>query len=138
MQPNRIAPGPSRNIRCGRALVLIEALAAVGLIVVIVATITIALQEYSKLRQQQEVRRELRLAAETELNRLRIGGALAAPQVSAAPPGFAVELATTRTTGAGDWAGFERVTVIAARKLNATTTLRAELSTYLPAGGGER
>ena len=118
------------------AIMLMDAIASMALIVIVVATLAIAMRQYAVVRAEQVVRRELRLAVENELHRLRIGAVPAAETPAVAPPGIEISLETTTTPGDGVWSGFNCVTVTATRKVTARRTAAVELSEYLPVQGG--
>jgi hypothetical protein len=74
---------------------------------------------------------DLRIAAETEMTRLRAAGVGSQPSAASAPPAGDIVLETTRLPGAGVWRGLTHVTVVARQRVE-TGWLRVQLSAYIP------
>jgi len=87
-------------------------------------------REVAAAREYSDARRNLRLVAEAELDRLR-GAAI--PNAARVLPSDA-SLRFASAPGSGDWDGWRVVTVIAEQPMRGGRTVRVRLSAYLPAG----
>jgi hypothetical protein len=123
--------------------VLAETTVAIGVTIVIAVLFSAAVVQYARARRDGDTRRILRLAAATELERVRAGlPGLASrpavpaqagrvnPQGAAAGPGE-IGLETTVQPGEGPWAGMQQVRVVASRQMPGGRVLRVELAAYV-------
>jgi hypothetical protein len=122
---------PSCSAR--RGLIHLEVLASLSLTVVLATLLTVATLQYSAVRCECDLRRQLQLAAAAELDRCRAG---LPPTTAPAPAGALnpLQLETTQTAGVGDWAGLTRVTVVARQRVSAQRVLSVTLIGYVPEG----
>jgi len=117
-----------------RSFLVMEVIAAVGLTVVLLSVFTAAYWHLANARHEHDARRQLRLAADAELLRLRAVGlgvdSEAPSSRPAAPDQGEVALQTTVRPGEGIWIGLNHVTVVA-RRQGSGRGLRFELSAYI-------
>ena len=84
-----------------------------------------ALSQYAVVREEIDLRRTLRLAAQAEIARLQ-----AFAPTSAAPANANVNLTVSTTSGEGAWTGLERVSVTAAGQTRRGRAVQIELAVY--------
>jgi hypothetical protein len=118
-----------------RAFLTFDVIAAVGITLIAVLAFTLAVRQFAQARRYNDARRILTLTAETELNCIRAGvaahtNANGPTPARPLPPG--VTLRRTTAPAAGVWNGFDRVTVIAHKRITARRSVRVELSAYIP------
>lgn len=95
-----------------KGFLLLESITAIGIIAMMGALLVSFTVPYLKTRNDVLLERTLRLAAQSQLERLRAGVALNTPP----PDGFLpvdVQLQTTSTPGTDAWAPMTKVTVTA-------------------------
>ncbi|MBN1346241.1 MAG: hypothetical protein JXQ73_26365 [Phycisphaerae bacterium] len=95
-----------------RGVFAVEMATAISLAVVIMGVLFEASSGYVRARERLMIDRQLRAAAESQLERYRAGARLDAPP----PPGLLPNrgtLATTTAPGTGPWSGMTKVTVTA-------------------------
>jgi hypothetical protein len=118
-----------------RSFLALDAVAAVGLTLLLAVAFAAAYRQFANARHEADARRELRLAADAELTRLRAAGLDRFEGLSTTQPAQRrvndLLLETCVRPAEGVWAGMLRVTV-AARKQVYGRWARVELSAYLP------
>ena len=120
-----------------RAMLAVDAILAVGLTMLLAAMFSAAVLQYGRSVRLDDVRTELRHAAEAELLRLRTTGidttARSSPTSQTASEDVnKLLLETDFTTGEGDWQGMTLVRIRASRCMEGGR-ISVELSAYLPA-----
>jgi hypothetical protein len=135
-----VRPADRRHLDSARGWILAETLAAIGMIVLIFAMAAVALQQFSLAQRESDIRRELRLAVETELNCIRAGFSSSAERADCAlsAPNPTVQLRSTVAPGDGEWSGFNLVTITASKLLHARREISVRLSSYVPISGETR
>ncbi len=121
-----------------RGLIYLEIFAASALLLLLAALFAATVLQYAGVRRETDARRELLLAANAELDRMR-AGLLPLPAGTTEPPpatqpGETI-ITASATPGTGPWQGLTRVQVIATRLMKANRTLRVELVGYVDPGG---
>ena len=116
-----------------RAFLILDVVAAAALAVVMIVLFSMATGQLVAAQRDCDARQRLRLAAETELSRLR-AGIVALPSQEAITTTRVVGPITIETTirpGSGSWSGLTHVAVVARRQVQGYWA-RVELSAYLP------
>jgi hypothetical protein len=125
-----------RALRKRRSFLALDAAVAVGLTLVLALAFSAAYRQFASAHHHADARRELRLAADAELTRLRAAGldGLKSPPTSQPAQRRIndVVLKTSVRPAEGVWAGMTQVTVVARRQVHGGWA-RVELSAYLPA-----
>jgi hypothetical protein len=116
-----------------RGFLLLDALGSLALVALLLAAFAAATTQLTQAARDADSRRMLTLAAEAELNRLRVGAESPATAPDESGSGTGITLETTRTRGTGAWAGFTLVRVVAHQSASHGRMIRVELAAYLPA-----
>lgn len=117
-----------------RALVYVETIISITLSLVVVGLLAAALVQYAGVRRVADVRRELLLAAESELDAIRAGLRAAPADATterATRQAGTIVLHTTSRPGAGAWDGLTEVRVVARKQTRGEHLVQVELTTYL-------
>lgn len=116
-----------------RAFLILDVVAAAALAVAMIVLFSMATGQLVAVQRDSDARQRLRLAAETELSRLR-AGIVALPSQEAVTTTRVVGPITIETTirpGSGSWSGLTHVAVVARRQVQGYWA-RVELCAYLP------
>lgn len=126
-----------RRQACRPGFITTEVLIAIGLTAVLALLITAAVLQYSAARRENDTRHMLRLAAATELARIRAGLTNPASFDSDSPTAQSDEtqIAVTTTPGEGLWQGLTRVRVVASQMVLGARRIEVELVAYVATGG---
>lgn len=93
-----------------RAFLLIEVIGATAIVILAAAIIWYGMDQYAVVRDEIDLRRSLRLVAQSELARLAVSDATVAPSaMGGAPPGITLQV--TQSAADGEWRGFEKLAV---------------------------
>jgi hypothetical protein len=118
-----------------RSFLTLDVIAAVGLTLLLLVVFTAAYWQFANVRHERDAREALRLAAETELLRLRAAGPDALNAARQSQPVHhsvgGIALRTIVEPAEVPWTGMTRVTVIAS-KLVSARSVQFELSACLP------
>jgi hypothetical protein len=119
-----------------RSFLALDAIAAVGLTLLLALAFAAAYRQFANARHQADARRELRLAADAELTRLRAAGLSSFERLPTSQPEQRrvkdVILETGVRPAEGIWAGTMHVTVVARKQVYGRWA-SVELTAYLPA-----
>ncbi len=125
-----------RALHKRRSFLALDAVAAVGLTLLLALAFAAVYRQFANARHQADARRELRLAADAELTRLRAAGLDTFERPPTSQPEQRrvkdVILETSVRPAEGLWSGTRQVTVVA-RKQMYGRWVTVELSAYLPA-----
>jgi len=121
---------PTTGRRHARGIVWLELTGTVVLVLGLLVIFTMAVNTLAEARRDSDARCRLRLAAESELSRVRVGSAIVAERMS---DDGRVELRTDATAGTGEWEGFTLVTVTARMQTWNARWAEVRLAAYVPA-----
>lgn len=114
-----------------------EVLIAIGLTIALAFLMSVVTLQYAAARRENDARRMLRLAAATELARIRAGGTDFAAADAYTPPATqpdGTQIAATTMPGERLWTGLTRVQVVAGRTVLGRR-IEVTLVAYVAEGG---
>lgn len=121
--------------RSRRGFLALDAIVAVGLTLLLAVAFAAAYRQFANARHEADARRQLRLAADAELVRLRACGLDRGANTPGSQPAQhaagGIILETSVRPAEGIWGGMTRVTVVARKQVYGRWA-EVELSAYLP------
>lgn len=108
-----------------RAFLLVELIGTTAIILLAASIAWYAITQYAVVREEIDLRRSVRLAAQAEIARL-----LAFAPGTTSSLGADVSLSVTTTPGQGAWSGLERVAVRATGQTRRGRSIQIELAVF--------
>jgi hypothetical protein len=133
----QVSTEPSRRPR-PPGFISTEVLIAIGVTAVLTLLMSVAILQYTAARRENDTRRILRLAAATEVARIRAGvTAISASSPDSTPTTQpdGTQIAVTTMPGEGLWQGLTRVRVVASQMVLGARRIEVESIAYVAVGG---
>lgn len=125
--------------RVGRGFVIVEFLGFLALTLALLVLLTLLIVQYAQVRRELDTRRQLYLAAETALQRMRAGISSVDSEPAAEETPLRAgqtEVQITTTPGKEAWADMTHVQVVARKRISSRRIVEVELSGYVPSASG--